>query len=88
MDLHTRTSGLSGGGREGECSACCNSSTALGEGAPGSKNNPGILRQLGRQRHIQRGASGEEGPRVSSIFLPPPPAPTLGPATEAAENAF
>jgi len=80
MDLRTRTSGPSGGGREDEGSACCNGGTALGEGVPGSENNTGRLGQLGRQRHIQRGALGEEGSRVSSIFLPPPPAPTSGPA--------
>lgn len=45
--------------------------TTLGEGVRGSKNNTGRQGQQGRQRHLQRGAPGEEGSQVSYFFLHP-----------------
>lgn len=56
--------------------------TTLGEGVHGNKNNTGRQGQLGRQRHLQRRALGEEGSRVSSRHL------TRSLQTAAAENAF
>lgn len=67
--------------------------TTLGEGVRGNKNNTGRQGQLGRQRHLQRGAPGEEGgPRRRGlsglIHLPAPQHLTWSLQTAAAENTF
>lgn len=52
--------------------------TTLGEGVPGSQNNKADRGSLEGRDTSRAGAAGEEGSRVSSIFLPP--APNSGPA--------